>query len=445
MGPRSFTKTTTESRVKSRLSIFAALTSTTLALQSLAGLAACADSPETPAPATNTTSITSVTSTAPAAPAAPAVPAPSETPASSPNFSSPFPAKAPAPRTVEKTMIVPMPTTAAETNARAESLADIYYTQALKEEEMGKAATLYMAAIGELDKAGTKNDKYATCLSRLGGIELKDNQLEAAEGHIKRSLEASQNHALTAQNYQMLGDIKAKQNELADAERNYSATLEIFSKYGDMGHEQAAVLEKLASIYDRMGKTTEANALRVKATDLATFASTNNGAQNLYKQGTKALIANDYPTAIKQFEEALKLQPDFAASKKNLAICYQHEALEHNSKREYDQAEANYLLALPAMEAAFGAKHAYTCTVLQGLTETLEAENKLDDAEKYGLRWVTIERETNKSGPLVITALTSYSRILKANKKADQALAIDKEIHGESLLKPDQKPTTSKD
>jgi tetratricopeptide (TPR) repeat protein len=407
MGPRSFSY---------RLSTFVAVAAATLTWQSMSGLAACADDlPATP-------------DSSPAAP----------------NFTSPFPAKAGAPRTVEKTMVVPMPTTKAEANARAESLADIYYTQALKEPEPGRAATLYMAAIGEMDKAGTRNDKYATCLSRLAGIELKDNQLEAAEGHIKRSLQASQDHAISAQNYQMLGDIKAKQNELADADRNYSATLELFTKYGDMGHEQAAVLEKLASIYDRMGKTTEANALRVKATDLATFASTNNDAQGLYKQGTKALIANDYPTAIKQFEEALKLQPDFAASKKNLAICYQHEALEHNSKKEYDQAEANYLLALPAMEAAFGAKHAYTCTVLQGLTETLEAENKLDDAEKYGLRWVTIERETNKSGPLVITALSSYSRILKANKKADQALAIDKEINGESLLKPDEKPTTSK-
>jgi tetratricopeptide (TPR) repeat protein len=318
--------------------------------------------------------------------------------------------------------------------ARGETaVADIFYNQALKNDpvDLEKAAQLYASAIAEFDKTGTRDDRYATCLSNLALIELKGNDLTGAEGHIKRSLDASENHQLMAKNYQMMGDIKAKQDKLTEADGAYNGTLEIYSKYGDSNHQEAAVLEKLASIYDRMGKAVQANALRVKATDLATFQVTDRGAQTAYKLGTRALIANDYPGAIKQFELALQLQADFKAAKMNLAIAYQHEALEHQHKSEYAAAEANYLLSLPAMESAFGAKHAYTCTVLQGLCETLESENKFEDAEKYASRWVDIERETTKSGQPVVNALRSYSRILKANKKTDQATAIDKELAGD--------------
>jgi tetratricopeptide (TPR) repeat protein len=313
------------------------------------------------------------------------------------------------------------------------AVADIFYNQALKNDptDLEKAAQLYASAIAEFDKTGTRDNRYATCLSNLALIELKGNDLKGAEGHIRRSLDASEDHQLMAKNYQMMGDIKAKQDKLTEADGAYSGTLEIISKYGDPNHQQAAVLEKLASIYERMGKATEANALRVKATDIATFQVTDRGAQNCYRQGTKALIANDYPSAIKQFEQALQLQPDFKAAKMNLAISYQHEALEHQHKSEFAVAESNYLLALPAMEAAFGPKHTYTCTVLQGLCETLEAENKFDDAEKYASHWVEIERETTRSGQPVVNALRSYSRILKANKKTDQAAAIDKELAGD--------------
>jgi len=313
------------------------------------------------------------------------------------------------------------------------AVADIFYNQALKSDpsDLEKAAQLYVSAIAEYDKTGTKDDRYATCLSNLGLIELKGNDLKGAEAHIKQSLDASHDHQLMARNYQMMGDIRAKQDNLPDADGSYSGALEILTKYGDPNHQEASVLEKLASIYDRMGKSVQANALRTKATDLATFQVTNGGAQNFYKVGTKALIANDYASAIKEFEQSLKIQPDFKAAKMNLAICYQHEALEHQHKSEYAEAESNYLLALPAMEAAFGAKHAYTCTVLQGLCETLEAESKLDDAEKYASQWVDIERETNKSGQPVVNALRAYSRVLKANKKDDKAAAIEKELNGD--------------
>ncbi len=56
---------------------------------------------------------------------------------------------------------------------------------------------------------------------------------------------------------------------------------------------------------------------------------------------------NDYPTAIIQLERAfLQLSSqDFKAAKMNLAISYQHEALEHQNKSEYEVAESNYLLA----------------------------------------------------------------------------------------------------
>jgi len=318
--------------------------------------------------------------------------------------------------------------------ARSETaVADVFYNEALKNDpsNIDKAAQLYASAISEFEKVGRKDDRYATCLSNLAQIELKGNDLTGAEANIKKSLDASQDHQIMAKNYQMMGDIKAKQDKLSEADGAYSGTLEIFSKYGDPNHQQAPVLEKLASICDRMGKGAEASALRVKATDLATFQSGNQAAQNGYKRGTKALIANDYTTAIKEFEQALQLQSDFKAARMNLAICYQHEALEHEHKSEWSEAEANYLLALPAMEAAFGAKHAYTCTVLQGLCETLESEKKFDDAEKYASQWVDIEREINKSGQPVVNALRAYSRILKANKKEDKAAAIDKELAGD--------------
>jgi tetratricopeptide (TPR) repeat protein len=327
--------------------------------------------------------------------------------------------------------------------ANAETaVADIFYNQALASDpsDLEKAAQLYASAIAEFDKSGTRDDRYATCLSNLARIELKGNDLSGAEGHIKHSLEASQDHQIMAKNYQMMGDIKAKQDRLTEADSNYSGALEIFSKYGDPNHQQAPVLEKLASIYERMGKSAEASALRVKATDLASFQVTDRGAQLAYKLGTKALIANNFPDAITQLEQALKIQPNFKAAQQNLAISYQHEALEHQHTKEYAVAESNYLLALPAMQSAFGEKHAYTCTVLQGLCETLEAENKLDDAEKYALQWVNIERETNKSGQPVVNALRAYSRILKSNKKDDKAALIEKELNGDTAgekLRPD--------
>jgi tetratricopeptide (TPR) repeat protein len=318
-------------------------------------------------------------------------------------------------------------------NASAQTgVGDVFYNEALKNDpsNIEKAGTLYASAIAEYDKTGTRDDRYATCLTNLAVIEIKGGDLSGAEANIKKSLDASHDHQIMAKNYHMMGDIKAKQDKLPEAENNYSGAIEIFTKYGDPDHQEAVVLEKLASIYDRMGKTNEASALRTKATDMATFQVTDRGAQFAYKAGTKALIANNYPDAIKQFERALQMQPDFKAVKMNLAICYQHEALEHQHKSEFAEAESNYLQALPAMESAFGAKHAYTCTVLEGLCETLESENKLDDAEKYASRWLDIERETNKNGPPVINALKAYARILKANKKEDKAAAIDKELNG---------------
>ncbi|MBS1994289.1 MAG: tetratricopeptide repeat protein [Cyanobacteria bacterium SZAS LIN-3] len=283
-------------------------------------------------------------------------------------------------------------------------------------------------AIALFDKTGTRDDRYALCTSNLAAIELKSDDLKAAEAHLKQSLDASQGHVITATNYQMVGDIKAKQDRLVEAEAAYGGVLEIFSKYGDPNHQEATVLEKLAGIYDRMGRSAQASATRLKATDLATFQAGEKGAQSAYKLGTKALIANDYKEAIKQFEESLKIQPDFKAAKMNLAICYQHEALEHQRKKEYGEAESNYLQALPAMEAAFGPKHTYTCTVLQGLCETFESENKLDDAEKQAAHWVDIEREVHNGAPVMMNALRIYSRILKANKKQDQAVAAEKEL-----------------
>lgn len=294
--------------------------------------------------------------------------------------------------------------------------------------DTAKLKELYNKAIEEFDKTGTRDDRYAVCMSDLAEMELKEDNLASAEARIKKSLDASTDHEITSTNYQLVGDIKAKQNRLAEAEAAYSGAVDILGKYGDPRHQHAIVLEKLAGIYERQGRVDQARATRLKATDLATFEAGNQGAQSAYKLGTKALIANDYKEAIKQFEQSLKAQGDFKAAKMNLAICYQHEALEHQMKKEYSQAEAIYLQALPAMEAAFGPKHTYTCTVLQGLTETYEAENKLTDAEKTSLRWLDIEREMHKSGQPMINALRIYSRLLKANKKSDQAVAIEKEL-----------------
>jgi len=305
-----------------------------------------------------------------------------------------------------------------------------YYDElkSVPDTDTAKLKELYNKAIEEFDKTGTRDDRYAVCMSDLAEMELKEDNLASAEARIKKSLDASTDHEITSSNYQLVGDIKGRQNRLAEAEAAYCGSIDIFGKYGDPRHQQAIVLEKLASIYDRQGRAEQAKATRLKATDLATFDTGTKGAQNAYKLGTKALLANDYPEAIKQFEMSLMVQPDFKAAKMNLAICYQHEALEHQQKKEFPKAETNYLQALPAMEAAFGPKHTYTCTVLQGLTETYESENKLDDAEKTAQHWVDIEREAHKSGQPMMNALRIYSRILKSNKKNDQAVAIDKEL-----------------
>ncbi len=77
--------------------------------------------------------------------------------------------------------------------ARCETaVADIFYNQALKSDpaDLEKAAQLYASAIAEFDKTGSRDDRYATCLSNLALIELKGNDLDGAEGHIKRSLDA---------------------------------------------------------------------------------------------------------------------------------------------------------------------------------------------------------------------------------------------------------------
>ena len=338
--------------------------------------------------------------------------------------------KAPAEKTGDELKDIPKVLESQKPKAPTVKTPNKYYDElkSVPSTDTAKLKELYNKAIEEFDKTGTRDDRYAVCMSDLAEMELKEDNLASAEARIKKSLDASTDHEITSSNYHLVGDIKTKQNRLTEAEAAYGGAVDIFTKYGDPRHQQAIVLEKLAAVYDREGRTDQARATRLKATDLATFEAGNKGAQSAYKLGTKALIANDYTEAIKQFELALKAQADFKAAKMNLAICYQHEALEHQQKKEYSQAEANYLQALPAMEAAFGPKHAYTCTVLQGLTETYESENKLDDAEKFAQQWVEIEREAHKLSPPMFNALKIYSRVLKANKKSDQAVAIEKEL-----------------
>jgi hypothetical protein len=107
-----------------------------------------------------------------------------------------------------------------------ETNADSLYNQALRNDpyNLEKAAQLYASAIRELEQKGPRDERYATCLTNLAVIEFKGNDLTGAEGHIKRSLEASQDPYRAAQNYQMLGDIQAHQDKLREAEASYNST-----------------------------------------------------------------------------------------------------------------------------------------------------------------------------------------------------------------------------
>ena len=170
-----------------------------------------------------------------------------------------------------------------------------YYDElkSVPDTDTAKLKELYNKAIEEFDKTGTRDDRYAVCMSDLAEMELKEDNLASAEARIKKSLDASTDHEITSSNYQLVGDIKGRQNRLAEAEAAYCGSIDIFGKYGDPRHQQAIVLEKLASIYDRQGRAEQAKATRLKATDLATFDTGTKGAQNAYKLGTKALLAND--------------------------------------------------------------------------------------------------------------------------------------------------------
>lgn len=354
-----------------------------------------------------------------------------------------------------------------------------YITQAdecIAQENYDQAEKLLQSALTEA-KSGTEPKQVYRTLYRLAFTQLMQSKLDSAEELAKEALrltEASEGveTAMYAGAAETLADVETSKKEFDFAEKNYRKAMAV----NDRLHSTHApiLIGKLAKLYAAQGKNTEAEALfqqalalpvgdsrvseasHIIANDYADFLTkqgrkeeadklrsnysrydrllgpTDQAAfKSLCADGMKALSINDNSLAINKLSAAFDLSPNDRTLQTNLAIAYQHRALELHKAGNLTAAKDDYTKAISLMDGAPYPQNNCIPSMLKGLVYLYR------DQKNYKMAKVTCEqmnemlRQQSPRSAAWVAGLQLYKEILEKTgdttgiKKIDRSLAMN--------------------
>src|SRR3990172_119566 len=150
-----------------------------------------------------------------------------------------------------------------------------------------------------LTKSRMKSDRDADAHHMLGIAYLNENNLQLAFMEFVKAVEFNPNEKTY---HYALGHVYFKMNKFVEAVKSYSNALAIDPMYGD-AHNSLGV------VYGKMERWDDAISEYQKALSNPQYTSPQQARSNL---GTAYFNKDDYQSAITEFKEAIRLQPEAA-------------------------------------------------------------------------------------------------------------------------------------
>ncbi|HZX47992.1 MAG TPA: tetratricopeptide repeat protein [Nitrospirota bacterium] len=150
-----------------------------------------------------------------------------------------------------------------------------------------------------LTKSRMKSDRDADAHHMLGIAYLNENNLQLAFMEFVKAVELNPNEKTY---HYALGHVYFKMNKFNEAVKEYSNALTIDPEYGD-AHNALGV------VYGKMERWDDAISEYQKALNIPHYSSPQQARSNL---GTAYFNKDDYQSAMIEFREAIKLQPEVA-------------------------------------------------------------------------------------------------------------------------------------
>ena len=150
-----------------------------------------------------------------------------------------------------------------------------------------------------LTKSRMKSDRDADAHHMLGIAYLNENNLQLAFMEFVKAVELNPNEKTY---HYALGHVYFKMNKFNEAVKEYSNALAIDPMYGD-AHNALGV------VYGKMERWDDAISEYQKALNIPHYSSPQQARSNL---GTAYFNKDDYQSAMIEFREAIKLQPEVA-------------------------------------------------------------------------------------------------------------------------------------
>jgi tetratricopeptide (TPR) repeat protein len=321
------------------------------------------------------------------------------------------------------------------------SIWSTYITQAdecIANENYDQAEKLLQSALTE-SKSGTEPKQVYRTLYRLAFAQLMQSKVDVAEESAKEALRLTEANegvetAMYACAVETLADVETGKKEFDVAEKDYRKALAV----NDRLHSTRGpiLIGKLAKLYAAQGKDTEADALfqraialppgalhiseasHIVANDYADFLTKlgrkeeadelrskysrydrllgpkdQAAFKTLYSDGMNALTAKSNTLAINKLSAALELVPRNSTVQTNLAIAYQHRALELHNAGNLAAAKDDYTKAISLMDGAFYPQSERIPSMLQGLVYLYR------DQKNYNMAKVTCEQMLRRLSP----------------------------------------------
>ena len=206
------------------------------------------------------------------------------------------------------------------------------------------------------------------------------------------------------------------------AEKAYSMA----QKTSAESNEMALCMIDLATVYSNLGLLSDSDRMFQAGIELqkqALFADHPYVAQTYRMLSDVQRRAGDLDNAEQSLSQAVSIMLNHCdIQSKEMAPFIFESAKLFSAKGQYEQAEANYRMALDMAEENYGPRHLMTANILESLAHCDLKQHKFAQADEYISKAMTIQRGLfGRQNPLMVDVLLTKAKICRSQGQIDRS------------------------